>query len=215
MEIGLSMDLLEHHGLRALAQVDLQQRVHRNQELLQLSKIAFAIIQMVMQRLERRRRVQLLGPINENMKLIRQAADDALQREIRDHGRPPMTTIPEVLDLVGLGATGRVTSILRGFLSSPSPSLCLWRRRWRRCSYRGADPEAQCRPLGALEIDGQPAPLRRRLQAIAYGEAFLVGGEFGLTIVAHIVITQKRVVLLLDQLSLALAAIFERPHFFR
>jgi nucleotide-binding universal stress UspA family protein len=98
VEIGLLIDLLERHGLRALAQVDLQQRIHRNQELLPLSKMAFAIIQVVMQRLERRQRVQLLEPINQNMKLIRQMAGDAFQlelREIRDHERPPMATIPE------------------------------------------------------------------------------------------------------------------------
>jgi hypothetical protein len=110
VEIGLLIDLLERHGLRALAQVDLQQRIHRNQELLPLSKMAFAIIQVVMQRLERRQRVQLLEPINQNMKLIRQVAGDAFQlelREIRDHGRPPMATIPEYQCPRGLERTSR------------------------------------------------------------------------------------------------------------
>jgi len=110
VEIGLLIDLLERHGLRALAQVDLQQRIHRNQELLPLSKMAFAIIQVVMQRLERRQRVQLLEPINQNMKLIRQVAGDAFQlelREIRDHERPPMATIPEYQCLRGLERPSR------------------------------------------------------------------------------------------------------------
>ncbi len=65
VETGLLIDLLENHGLHALAQVDLEQRIHRNQELMPLSKMAFAIIQVVIQRLEQRQRVHLLEPINQ------------------------------------------------------------------------------------------------------------------------------------------------------
>src|SRR6266487_28169 len=75
-----------------------------------ISKMAFAIIQVVMQRLERRQRVQLLEPINQNMKLIRQVAGDAFQlelREIRDHERPPMATSPEYQCLRGLERPSR------------------------------------------------------------------------------------------------------------
>jgi glucosyl-3-phosphoglycerate synthase len=98
VEIGLLIDLLEHHGLSALAQVDLRQRVHRNQELLPLSQMAFAIIQVIVQRLEQRQRVQLVEPVNQSMKLIRYADNEGFHlelREIRDHERPPMATIPE------------------------------------------------------------------------------------------------------------------------
>ncbi len=108
VETGMLIDLLEHHGLGALAQVDLQQRIHRNQDLLSLSKMAFAIIQVVMQRMEQRQRVQLVEPINQNMKLIRHAADEGFHlevREIRDHERPPMATIPEYRRLRGLPPT--------------------------------------------------------------------------------------------------------------
>ncbi|HEX9371776.1 MAG TPA: glucosyl-3-phosphoglycerate synthase, partial [Roseiflexaceae bacterium] len=76
VETGMLIDLLEHHGLSALAQVDLQQRIHRNQELIALSKMAFAIIQVVMQRMEERQRGQLVEPVNQTMKLIRQADDE-------------------------------------------------------------------------------------------------------------------------------------------
>ncbi len=102
------IDLLEHHGLSALAQVDLQQRIHRNQELIALSKMAFAIIQVVMQRMEERQRGQLVEPVNQTMKLIRQADDEGFHlelREIRDHERPPMATIPEYRRLRGLPPT--------------------------------------------------------------------------------------------------------------
>lgn len=108
VEIGLLLDMLEYHGLGALAQVDLQQRIHRNQDLLSLSKMAFAIIQVVMQRMEERRRVQLVEPVNQAMKLIQQADDGGFHlevREIRDHERPPMASIPEYRRLRGLPPT--------------------------------------------------------------------------------------------------------------
>jgi glycosyltransferase involved in cell wall biosynthesis len=105
VETGLLIDLLENHGLQALAQVDLKQRIHRNQELMPLSKMAFAIIQVVIQRLEQRQRVHLLEPINQSMKLIRYAEDDGFHLEVRqisDHERPPMISIPEYRRARGL-----------------------------------------------------------------------------------------------------------------
>jgi glucosyl-3-phosphoglycerate synthase len=98
VEIGMLIDLLEQQGLGALAQVDLHQRIHRNQELEPLSRMAFAITQVVMQRMEQRQRVQLLEPINQSMKLIAydEQGDFYLNlREIRDHERPPMAAMPE------------------------------------------------------------------------------------------------------------------------
>ncbi|NTU81456.1 MAG: glucosyl-3-phosphoglycerate synthase, partial [Chloroflexales bacterium] len=64
VETGLLIDLLERHGLATLGQVDLLERIHRNQELAPLSKMAFAITQVVMQRMEQRQRVSLLEPVN-------------------------------------------------------------------------------------------------------------------------------------------------------
>jgi nucleotide-binding universal stress UspA family protein len=98
VETGLLIDLLEQHGLSALAQVDLQQRIHRNQGLQPLSKMAFAIIQVILQRMEEQQHVQLLRPANQSMKLIHYIEDEGFQlevREIRDHERPPMASIPE------------------------------------------------------------------------------------------------------------------------
>jgi glucosyl-3-phosphoglycerate synthase len=105
VEIGMLIDLLEQQGLGALAQVDLHQRIHRNQELEPLSRMAFAITQVVMQRMEQRQRVQLLEPINQSMKLITYAEDGGFHlnlREIRDHERPPMAAMPEYRRLRGM-----------------------------------------------------------------------------------------------------------------
>jgi glucosyl-3-phosphoglycerate synthase len=105
VETGLLIDLLERHGLNALAQVDLLERIHRNQELIPLSKMAFAITQVVIQRLEQRQRANLLEPVNQTMKLITQREDGSFHlelREIRDHERPPMLHIPEYRHWRGL-----------------------------------------------------------------------------------------------------------------
>lgn len=105
VETGMLIDLLERHGLNALAQVDLLERIHRNQELVPLSKMAFAITQVVIQRMEQRQRVSLLEPVNQSMKLITQRTDGGFHlelREIRDHERPPMARIPEYRRLRGM-----------------------------------------------------------------------------------------------------------------
>jgi glucosyl-3-phosphoglycerate synthase len=105
VEIGMLIDLLEQQGLGALSQVDLHQRIHRNQELEPLSRMAFAITQVVIQRMEQRQRVQLLEPINQSMKLITYAEDGGFHlnlREIRDHERPPMAAMPEYRQLRGM-----------------------------------------------------------------------------------------------------------------
>ncbi|NCC35878.1 MAG: glucosyl-3-phosphoglycerate synthase, partial [Chloroflexia bacterium] len=105
VETGMLIDLLEQYGLGALAQVDLLERVHRNQTLVSLSKMAFAITQVVIQRMEQRQRVSLLEPVNQTMKLITQRDDGGFHlelREIRDHERPAMVNIPEYRRLRGI-----------------------------------------------------------------------------------------------------------------
>ena len=97
VETGLLIDLFNELGLRAIAQVDLEERVHRNQSLSALSQMAFAIIQVVVQRLQEKNRVQLLDEVNRSMKLIkhRRRAYALEVKEIQDRERPPIMTIPE------------------------------------------------------------------------------------------------------------------------
>ncbi len=97
VETGLLIDLFARHGLRGLAQVDLEERVHRNQSLPALSQMSFAIIQVFMQRLQEKNRIQLLEEVNQSMKLIKSRGRTyALEvKEIREHERPPMITLPE------------------------------------------------------------------------------------------------------------------------
>ena len=97
VETGLLIDLFNEIGLNAIAQVDLEERVHRNQSLASLSQMSFAIIQVVMQRLQEKSRIQMMDEVNRSMKLIKpQEKSYALElKPIQDRERPPMITIPE------------------------------------------------------------------------------------------------------------------------
>jgi glucosyl-3-phosphoglycerate synthase len=51
VELGLLVDLAERFGMDAIAQVDLERRVHRNQDVQTLGRMSFGILQAVFQRL--------------------------------------------------------------------------------------------------------------------------------------------------------------------
>jgi nucleotide-binding universal stress UspA family protein/glycosyltransferase involved in cell wall biosynthesis len=101
VEIGLAIDMFEKFGLRAIAQVDLQERVHHNQPLESLSKMSFAIIQTVVRRIERRYGTKLLEDVNKTMKLIRYGQQRLLLdvEEIAELERPAMIELAEYRDL--------------------------------------------------------------------------------------------------------------------
>jgi glucosyl-3-phosphoglycerate synthase len=100
VEIGHLIDIAERGGLEALGQVDLERRVHRNQELEGLSRMSFVIIQAVMKRLEERGRARLFAEIGSTMKLPRSGVDRLGLEiiELADRERPPMIRIPEYLE---------------------------------------------------------------------------------------------------------------------
>ncbi len=97
VETGLLIDLWSRFGLQAIGQVDLEERIHRNQSLLALSKMAFEITQVVMQRVGEKRHTELVNELQKSMKLIRYARDEFQLdvADIRARERPPMAEIPE------------------------------------------------------------------------------------------------------------------------
>ena len=99
VETGMLIDVLERGGLSSIAQVDLKERVHRNQPLQALSKMSFAIIQVVINKLERRFGPDLLEDVNTSMKLILQENDHFRLdvQEIIEYERPPIVEIPEYI----------------------------------------------------------------------------------------------------------------------
>jgi nucleotide-binding universal stress UspA family protein len=107
VETGLLIDILEEFGLEGLAQVDLLERIHHNQPLPSLSKMSFVIMQVFLNRLERRHRIQLMEQANLTMNLIRVGPRRYYlePEEIRERERPPMRLIPQYcqkFDLPGL-----------------------------------------------------------------------------------------------------------------
>jgi nucleotide-binding universal stress UspA family protein len=100
VEIGHLIDASERAGIHGLGQVDLERRVHRNQELEGLSRMSFVILQAVMKRLEERRRARLFAELGSTMKLPRSGRGRlSLEvHELADHERPPMIRIPEYVE---------------------------------------------------------------------------------------------------------------------
>lgn len=104
VEIGHLIDLVERLGLNGLGQVDLDIRIHRNQELEGLSRMSFVILQAVMKRLEERRRARLFAELGSTMKLPRSGPNELSLEviELADAERPPMIRIPEYREKRGL-----------------------------------------------------------------------------------------------------------------
>jgi glucosyl-3-phosphoglycerate synthase len=99
VETGLLIDMVERFGLGSIAQVDLLERVHRNQELTALSKMSFAIIQVVMRRVERRAGSAILEGVNTSMKIIRRNAGGYYLdvEHVAEDDRPPMIAVEQYL----------------------------------------------------------------------------------------------------------------------
>jgi glycosyltransferase involved in cell wall biosynthesis len=98
VETGLLIDLLDEYGLEGIAQVDLLERIHHNQPLPSLSKMSFAIMQVVFSRLEKRHKLHLLEQSNLTMNLVRFSKRRGYfldQEEIHEYERQPMVSIPE------------------------------------------------------------------------------------------------------------------------
>jgi hypothetical protein len=108
VETGLLIDLWSRFGLSAMGQVDLEERVHRNQSLLTLSKMAFEVVQVVMQRVGQARGMELVNELNRSMKSIRYARNEFQLdvTDIRARERPPMTTILEYRSRRGAPSLG-------------------------------------------------------------------------------------------------------------
>jgi glucosyl-3-phosphoglycerate synthase len=97
VETGLLIEVFELFGLAAIAQVDLLERIHRNQPLEALSKMSFAIIQTVFAKLERRYGRAMLEDVNKSMKMIRFEDGEYMLdvEEVIERTRPPMNLLPE------------------------------------------------------------------------------------------------------------------------
>ncbi len=97
VEIGMVIDIFDRFGISGIAQVDLLERIHHNQELVALSKMSFAILQAVFRKLEGNDQRAFVAEVNKTMKLIRQEAGSYYLdvEEIAERERPAINTLPE------------------------------------------------------------------------------------------------------------------------
>jgi glucosyl-3-phosphoglycerate synthase len=96
VELGLLVDIAARFGVDAIAQVDLDRRVHRNQDMQALGRMSFGILQAVFLRLAEEGRS---APGNFTTTLV-QFADQAYEhhpepREIVTSRRPPIVTVDD------------------------------------------------------------------------------------------------------------------------
>jgi glucosyl-3-phosphoglycerate synthase len=97
VELGHLVDILEMEGTGALAQVDLDMRIHRNQDIAALSRMSFGILNTLYSRLERYGKLKLTETTGASH--IRLEWDGAEHKPvftgISPEERPPMRDIPE------------------------------------------------------------------------------------------------------------------------
>ncbi len=122
VETSLLIDSLEKVGLEGLAQVDLIERVHHNQSLENLSRMAFAVSQTIVRRMAQNE----LGDVHHSMRRLHHEQDELslLNEDLAESDRPPMKSVPEYRDrylvperpLTGV----KPSNLLKGTLKDPN-----------------------------------------------------------------------------------------------
>lgn len=96
VELGMLIDTLGHAGMGALAQVDLGERIHRNQPLATLSAMAYAIAKVAVRRLCDEDRATLSEALPLDYLQFHRGNDGRVSdraQEISVHERPPLITV--------------------------------------------------------------------------------------------------------------------------
>jgi glucosyl-3-phosphoglycerate synthase len=109
VEFGLLVDILDRVGLDALAQVDMDVKVHRNQGVPELSRMAFGILQVAVNRLAALGRIELCTELS-NVLYQFKSVDGTYEPEpwlIEVKERPPANTVPGYRSAGGTRAAGR------------------------------------------------------------------------------------------------------------
>lgn len=100
VETGMLIDILGMYGLGALAQVDLERRVHHNQPLASLSKMSFGILQAVFRKLDEDGKLALKTEPGTVYNVLQHEGDGyvIVPTTIEVIERPPMKSIPGYAD---------------------------------------------------------------------------------------------------------------------
>ncbi|MFO7839116.1 MAG: glucosyl-3-phosphoglycerate synthase [Desulfosalsimonadaceae bacterium] len=100
IETSMILDIYEKWGLGVIAQVDLDQRVHRNQDTKALGRMSFMILQTFLNRIEKLGLITLNNALYKEMiqyKRLPECYETEIQR-IEGHERPPMITVEDYLE---------------------------------------------------------------------------------------------------------------------
>ncbi len=99
IETSMLLDIYRRWGMAAMAQVDLDKRVHRNQSTLALGRMAFGIMQTFFERLSAEGRIALTEPLHEAMIQYELEGESYARQEyaMAQRERPPIVTIGDYL----------------------------------------------------------------------------------------------------------------------
>ncbi|MDR2109856.1 MAG: glucosyl-3-phosphoglycerate synthase [Spirochaetaceae bacterium] len=108
VELGHLIDIFHTAGIDALAQVDLDMRIHRNQTTESLGRMAYGILETFLARGEKYGSLNTLKELGAHHIALETEGDRhrLLKTDIPSVERPPMTEIPEYREKFG-GGTGK------------------------------------------------------------------------------------------------------------
>ena len=106
VEIVMLIDIYKRYGMKAIGQVDLVQRIHRNQPIPALGRMAFQILQAVLVRLTEEQRIRLLQEYNVEMTQVDHRDGEYLleKKSLKVEERPPIIGEPQYAERYKAGA---------------------------------------------------------------------------------------------------------------
>ena len=98
VETAMLIDIVKKFGLKICAQVDLKKRIHRNQTLESLSKMAFGILGIFAKRANTLGKLILVKQVRNKFRIMEHRRDGTYNIKkinIQEKQRPPIITLPE------------------------------------------------------------------------------------------------------------------------
>ncbi len=95
VELGLLIDIYGRYGLERIAQVDLEEKVEHPKRAAAPARVAFAVLQGLLRRLERRRLLEVLATLSPSLKLPHYDPERLYLEviEVEQYERPPARTV--------------------------------------------------------------------------------------------------------------------------
>ncbi|HUX20727.1 MAG TPA: glucosyl-3-phosphoglycerate synthase [Spirochaetia bacterium] len=109
VEIGLLIDLEQRFGLGAIAQVDMDERVHRNQTIESLRRMSYVILSVMVERSEQLGKLALFETLGHELHILQREGERYLHttEQVAGAERPPMITVPDYQNRRGIADDDR------------------------------------------------------------------------------------------------------------